>query len=305
MIPEISNQQVYPVPQTNDIFVEDSLCERKDILLYEDSLWNALQTNLYIGFPPEEKEETHFLVQQQAKPFENLLYQNSEFDWFFIISLLFLSLLAIIRLRSVKIFATSYDVLLKGKFMDNSYDNQNFSSKRLSLPLFICSWIGISFLLYILMFFCIKNNYFHVLQTDKNSILIFSFIFIAICFIARFILLKLTSILFNMENVVSEYRYFLSHVDFILVILLFPFIFIYAYYGVFSFYGETYPFLISIPLIFIFLIFIILIFHKMIKGWEIFRKKFRLHEYFLYLCTVEILPLLGFLKFAISTLQVN
>jgi hypothetical protein len=305
MIPEISNQQAYPIPQTNDIFVDDSLCEGEDILSYKDSLWNALQTNLYIGFPPEEKEETHFFIQQQAKPFENLSYQNSGFDWFFIISLIFLSLLAIIRLRSVKIFATSYDALLKGKFMDNSYDNQNSSSKRLTFPLFTCSWIGISFLFYILMFFCMKSNYFDELQTDKNLILLFSFIFIAIWFAARFILLKLISVLFNMENVVSEYQYLLSRVDFILVILSFPFIFVYAYYGMFSFYGETYFLLTSIPLIFIFLIFIILIFHKMIKGWGIFRKKFRLHEYFLYLCTVEILPLLVFLKFAISTLRVD
>lgn len=299
----ISNQQVYPISQTNDIFVGDSMSEGEKKLSYQDSLWNTLQTNLYIGIPPEQNEETHFFVQQQAEPFKDLSYQVSGFDWFFIISLLFFSLLAIIRLQSTKLFATSYDAILKGKFADSNYDNS--SSKRWSFLLFICSWIGLSFIFYILMFFCVKNNYFHLLQTDKNFILKFSFVFIAVYFVVRFILLKLISVLFNMENIVSEYQYLLSRVDFILGILSFPLIFVYAYYGIFSFYGETYPLLISILFIFILLIFIVLIIHKTIKGWGIFRKKFRLHEYFLYLCTIEILPLLVFLKFAMSTLQVN
>ena len=305
MTAEISNQQVSPFFQTNDIFVEDSLHQEKEIVSYRDSLWNALQTNLYIGSPPKEKEETHFLIQQQAKPFEDLSYQSSGFDWFFIISLLFLSLLAIIRLRSVKIFSTSYNGFLKGKFTDNSYDNQHSSSEGLSFLLFICSWIGFSFVLYIFLFFCIRNNYFHLLQVDKNFILEFSFIFVIVCFIVRFILLKLISVLFNMKNIVSEYQYLLGRMDFILVVLSFPFVFIYAYYGISSFYREEYPLLTSIPLILIFLIFIILISHKTIKGWGIFKKRFRLYEYFLYLCTIEILPFLVFLKFAISILRIS
>ncbi len=305
MMLDIFNQQVYSISQTNDIFADDSSYKGKTILSYQDSLWNILQTNLYIGVPPKEKEETYFLIQQQAKPFENLSYQNSGFDWFFIISLLFLFLLAIIRLQFSKLFVISYDVLAKGKFNDSNYDNQRLSSERFSFLFFMCLWIGISFLFYILIFFCIKKGYFHLPQTDKNLILKFSFVFIAICFIVRFILLKLISLLFNIKSIVSEYQYVLSRMDFISVILSFPFVFIYVYYEISLFCGETYPLLTNILLIFILLISILLMFYKIIKGWGIFRKKFRLHEYFLYLCTIEILPFLVFLKLATSILQIS
>jgi hypothetical protein len=299
MIPENISSQVF---STNDTLVWDTLQRQQSFLSYEDSLWNVLQTSLYINPPTLKQEETHFIMQQTTKPFEDLSYSRSGFDWFFVISLVFLSLLVIVRLRSPKIFSTSYDSLQKGKLTDGSYANQSSSSKQLAFLLPICSWIGISLILYIFMFFCVQNNYLDIPQFDKNFILKFSFVFTVIYFSIRFVLLKAMSVLFDIKNTVLEYQHLLGYVDFVLVILSFPFVFIYTYYGIPPSYSEEYPLLKNISLILIFLIFIVLNAYKVIKGWGVFRRDFRLHEYFLYLCTIEILPLLVFLKFSIDTL---
>ncbi|MDR0368235.1 MAG: DUF4271 domain-containing protein [Bacteroidales bacterium] len=294
--------QDFPIYPTNNTFVWDSLQHRQNSLSYEDSLWNVLQTSLYLNPPTTKQEETHFLVRQTAKPFEDLSYPSSGFDWFFVISLIFLSLLVIIRLRLPKIFSTSYDSLQKGKLTDSNYAGRSSSSKQLAFLLPLCYWIGISLILYVFMCFCVQNNYLDISQTDENFILKFSFIFIVIYFVMRFVLHKAMSILFNIKNTVSEYQHLLGYVDFVLVMLSFPFVFVYTYYGMPSSYGEEYPLLKNISLILIFLIFIVLNTYKMIKGWGIFRRNFRLYEYFLYLCTIEILPLLIFFKFSTDRL---
>jgi hypothetical protein len=303
MIVPFSNLPDSSISQTKDMFVADSLEISQQFC--QDSLWEALQTSLFNAPPPSQTKETHFLLQEPAKPFEDKSYFSDGFDWFFIISLIFLVLLTFIRLNSNKILSPAFTTLAKGKFTESSYDSLHSPSKRLSFPLVICSWIGISFILYLFLFYCIRVGYLEIAETDKNLILKFSFIFIALCFFIRYIFFGLTSLLFDMKNMLSEYQYLLTRIDFLLVILTFPFVFIDAYYGITTFSQGELTWLVIAPVLIIFLILIVLIIYKIIRGWAIFRKRFHLYEYFLYLCTIEILPLLVFLKFAISTLQIG
>lgn len=303
MIADFFNQSDSLTVSAGDIFIPKSLPQGKDTLSLQDSLWNTLQTSLFGDRSLLDKqEEIHFLIQEQAKTFEDSPYLHSGFDWFFILALSFLLLLAFIRLRSSKTFSTSYEALTKGKFIENSYDSQNSFSKRLSLPLFICSWIGLSSILYIFSLFY-TNYYYRLFDLDKNSVLLFSVILIAIYFAIRYFLYQSVSLLFNIKNIISEYQYLQTRMEFVVVILSFPFVFIYAYYCSPSMLSEKNSLHVYILLIIIALIFIILFTHKIIQGWGIFKRKFRLHEYFLYLCTIEILPLFIFVKFAINTLQ--
>jgi hypothetical protein len=43
-------------------------------------------------------------------------------------------------------------------------------------------------------------------------------------------------------------------------------------------------------------------FIKSVRRWTIFKKEIRIYEYFLYLCSVEILPLIILLKFVTNRL---
>jgi len=281
----------------NDTIVSDSLsgAEQTNQVFYQDSIWEALQTSLFHNPSLEKGETSYFFTQQPAVPFENLTYFLSGFDWFFIISLVFLLLLASIRLRSFKVFG----VLLKGK-LGNGYNSDNQISQRLPFFFVLCTWIGLSFVVYCLAFFLSSDA--STTTIADNHILKWSFIVTAIFILLQFFLVKIVSVLFGIKNIEIEYRRLRFKLYFILAILVFPFVFLFVYYQFISSLGQVYSILTLLFLICIILICTVLSFHQLTQGWQIFRKKFRLHEYFLYLCTIEILPLLVFFKLAINLL---
>ena len=291
----------YLIFNMNNTIVPDSLsgAEQVNQTICQDSVWNTLQNSLFHNPPLGKGEATHFLTKQPAPPFENLSYNLTEFDWFFIISLVFFLFLMIIRLRSFNLFTTSYDVLLKRK-SGSGYGSSSQINNRLPIFFSLCMWVGLSLVLYCMAFYGSSESL--PITIADNRILKWSFIVTAVFILLQLFLLKIVSILFNVKNLEVEYRRLRIKLYFILSILVFPLVFLFIYYQFISSFGQIYSILISLLLICIFLIFMVLLFHQLIQGWRVFRKKFRLYEYFLYLCTIEILPLLLFLKLAISSL---
>lgn len=226
----------------------------------------------------------NFLTTTLSKPFESRPHVLQQWDWFFIISLLFLSLLAIIRLRFYKSFSLSYRELIKGSSGSRAYNNDVLPTRFPFSLLVVSTCIVFSLAFYVLFYQSFK----------QENILLFLWIFLMVMafLILRFFLLKWVGLLFNIKNSISEWLELTVMLSFISAVLCFPFVFIAYYYSFLS--------LLVVSLI----IFIVVFLIEFAGGWTIFKKSLRIYEYFLYLCTIEILPLLIFLKFITNRLTV-
>jgi hypothetical protein len=230
-----------------------------------------------------EKTAESFLVQLPASPFEYRPRLSYGFDWGFIIFFTFLLLLAFIKgffLRTPKI--SSYGMLLKKTYNKKKHNQEWAYPYFSSFPFVVCSWIIFSMILYTFIYQSFGHN--------DNIFLLWSFGFMLVFFIVRFILFKCVGILFKMKDIILEFGYLTKTINFFIAFLSFPVIFINYYY----------PHLFL--MILMMLIFVVLSLYRMISGWEFLKQKFKVHEYFLYLCTIEILPVLILLKFMSNNL---
>lgn len=224
-------------------------------------------------------ESKSFLNSTLSQPFEDRPLVLQKMDWFFIISILFLFFLALIRLNTRKSFSLSYRELVKKNSKYRTYNSGTHFSSSLFV---ICTCLVFS-----LAFFV----FFKQLSEQANTrIFLWTFMMVLFFLFIRFVLLRMIGGLFNIKNIISEWENATVILNFTSAVLCFPFIFI-AYY-----YSSL--FLLVFPL----LIFIVLFLFRFTRGWTIFRKGLRIHEYFLYLCSIEILPLLILLKLVTNRL---
>ena len=230
-------------------------------------------------------EPNNFFTPTLSQPLEEHPHEVQQMDWFFIISLLFVLLLAIIKLNFYYPFTSSYKELVKENPSKHAYNNDILQTSFLSLLLVVCTCIVFSLVFYVI---------FNPLYEQENiSIFLWTFIMIMCFFFIRFLLLKSVGLLFNIRNIISEWVNLTTMLDFLSSVLCLPFVFI-AYYYSFSWF-------LILPLIIFIGVFLI----RCTRGWNIFKRGLRIYEYFLYLCTIEILPLLLLLKFVSNKLLMN
>ena len=230
-------------------------------------------------------QSNHFLTPTISQPFEPHPHEVPQVDWFFIISLLFVVLLAVIKLNFYKPFTSSYRELVRGNSTSRAYNNEISQTRFPFLLLIVCTCIVFSLAFYVI---------FNPLSERENTLIFLSTFIMVMCFLfIRFFLLRSVGLLFNMKNVISEWENLTSMFNFIASVFCFPFIFIAYYY--------SFLWLLTAPLI----IFCVLFLIRFARGWIIFRKSLKIYEYFLYLCTIEILPLLLLLKFVTNRLSMN
>jgi len=227
------------------------------------------------------QENNSFLNSELSQPFEDRPNVLHQLDWFFIISLIFLFLLAFIKLNSRKSLTSFYKELVSSP-SPRAYKNDISQTRFTFLPLVICACIVFSLAFYVL---------FNQLSALENMpILLWTFVMVMFFLLIRFFLLKIVGLLFDMRSIISEWENLTTTLNFISAILCFPFVFI-AYY-----YSSL--FILALA----FTIFALVFLFRFVRGWTIFRKKMRWYEYFLYLCTIEILPLLMLLKLVTNRL---
>ena len=245
-----------------------------------DSLINPLVTSFYPNSFCDTVcgGEISFLNTTLSPPFEDRPLVPRTLDWFFIISLTFLLLLVFIKLMFNKPFAE----LVKGSSKSYAYNND---ASRTHFPLFfpvVCTCIVFSIAFYAFSRLCEKEN---------TVIFLWTFIISAVFFLIRFFLLRFVGLLFDIKNIISEWKYLTVVLNFTSSIICFPLIFTAYYYSSSLLLG-----LVSAVFAAVFLF-------GFARGWTIFRKKIRIYEYFLYFCTVEVLPLLLLFKFVINQLS--
>jgi hypothetical protein len=221
------------------------------------------------------EDEKNFLIQVPASSFEYRPRPAHEFDWFFIMLLIFLLLLACIKTKFLNTSRMFYKTLLQKKNNKNKYNQVPAYPYFLFFPFVLCSWIIFSLALNIFICRSIDQNH--------NVILLWSLIFTLIFFIIRFFLFEFVVALFDMKNIIAEFKYKTKMINFYVACLSFPFLVLINYY--------------SISLLWVIVIFVLFSLYRIQTGWALLKEEFQVYEYFLYFCTIEILPLLVFLKF--------
>ncbi|MDR1878266.1 MAG: DUF4271 domain-containing protein, partial [Bacteroidales bacterium] len=224
----------------------------------------------------EAEGQRSFFVQELAETFVRQPHIQTGFDWFFAVFVLFLSLLAFIKMQSLRFSGLSHHVFANRIHTVAKYNINNQSATGLRYPFVLCIWITFSLLLYTFIG-CLTN-------VETNVVLLRSFVLIAGFLGFRWMLVHIVGFLFKTRRLLTEFGHSLLVLHFVSAVFAFPFLCMNYYHPSFYLTG------------FVVILYAVFLIRMLIEGWQIVGKKFRLFEYFLYFCTVEILPILVLLK---------
>jgi hypothetical protein len=201
------------------------------------------------------------------------------FDWFFIAIFAYAALLAAIRLQ-VPTMQMLFQQTLRVKKQKSIFSKENDLPKGLMYLLIPCSWFGFSLALAeILPFFGIIPAF---------PTLPFAFTAVFLYFSLKFLLKQITNGLFRLRDDASDMMPLAVKANFIWSLLALPLITI-------NHYIEN-NYLIWV----IFGIFCVNFLQKFILNGIMLFKKLRTLGILFYLCTIEILPLLLLMRYAIN-----
>ena len=247
---------------------------------FSDSLEEVLKNNLTSLLERDEVRNAYvpaFFTSQKQTNFEDQTREKSPFDWVFVALFLYLSTLAFLRLQIPELYSIILHIKKKNLFPRT----ENLSKVLLYLSLIFASWIGFSLAL-------TEGLHFWGFHFPFEPLL-FSSILVFIYFSSKFLLKKISGWMFQMNNVVSEHLSIAINTNFTWVLIAFLVVII-------NHYVEN-NYLIWI----ICVIFCIIFLQKLFLEWIIFSNKLRFFEILLYLCTIEVFPLLLFAKYIMGS----
>ena len=198
------------------------------------------------------------------------------FDWFFVAVFFYFAVLAFIRLQipTINVLFLQAWQLKKQK---SAFPKENNLPKGVFYLLIICSWLGFSLVLAeVLSFFGFAFPF---------TPLLFTFTAIFLYFSLKYLLKQISNGLLCIPDAFSEQMSLSVKNDFAWTLLALPLVTINHYIAPNCFINK---YLIGI----IGFIFCINFLQKFILSWILFFRKLKLLEILLYLCTIEILPLL-------------
>lgn len=235
-----------------------------------DSVNRPVYTDLYHG---------HFLHPANQTPISKTA---SSPDWFFPILLLVLSVYAALR-----IFYTKYFSQMVLAFVNNNLTNQIVRDENILVQR-TSTYLSLVFnLIAALFLYLVSLNYgwrLGGIGSGFNRFLLFA-VLISLVYALKFLILKIAGRLFNLEREMATYIFNTFLINNILGIVLLPFIFLMAYNQVVS----TQWFIV-LGLSIVGLAFGYRIFRGILIGLS--TSTFSLLYLFLYLCTLEIAPLM-------------
>ena len=201
------------------------------------------------------------------------------FDWFFIAIFLYFAVLATVRLQ-VPTLRTLLQQTLRGKSQKSIFSKESNLPPILTYLLILCSWFGFSLALAeVLTFFNIEIPF---------PPLLFSFVAVFLYFFLKYLLKQITSGLFRLHDAASEMMPLNVKTNFVWTLLALPLITINHYIA------NNYLIWVICG------IFCVNFLQKFILSGAIFFKKLASLGILLYLCTIEILPLLLLARYAMN-----
>lgn len=207
-------------------------------------------------------------------------------DWFSVIILLI-----VIAVTSLKVFYSRIFFQILKAFVNNNTANQivrdeNLLVQRASVLLSVICYA-------VLAMFTFKvseyYNYNNSLIGQGFAKFLFIAIFIALAYSLKMIALKIFGFIFNYDKPVASYIFNLFLINNVLGIVLLPMLIILTY---FNFQYIEYILYISISIVILFFL------YRLIKGIIIWTNvtRYNLYYLFLYICALEIAPILIIIK---------
>ncbi len=246
----------------------------------------------YVGIPQTDKPlksvfQAHSLQPQEKEP---LVHHLNNIDWISIHFILLLGLLAWARINYPKRLFQIAKSFIAPRYLNQMAREGNIFRERIVIPLFVIYLISFSMLLYLLL----KNfSDFHL--EDYTSFQLFSIILliVLILWFLKNILVHFIGITFKNELILQDFMLTNFVFDLISGLFLFPVIAV-------SVYISSREILLAALVLWLF-IFIFKIIRELFTGLSY--TKFSLFNRFLYLCALEILPILIFIKLVMSNLS--
>ncbi len=206
-----------------------------------------------------------------------------QIDYFFLFFILLLTILAIIKIQSQKIFSATIKSIINPKFSAILSREGNFFKSRAFIFILIYACFGLGLILYV--FF---GQYLPII--NEGIKILYLVIGFSLLFLIKTLIIYAIGIFFNIKTLAIKYIHQIIFINYYIAIFIFPLAFIYNYF--------SYAIILYTTIILLCLLFI----YRIVKGFLIFHTKFYAYEIFLYLCTIEILPLLLIVKFTINWL---
>jgi hypothetical protein len=225
------------------------------------------------------------LKPETITPQSRFLYTH---DWFLGIFLLLAVFFIWIRIFYSKFFATLANALVSFQGSAKLFREKNVLVHRVSIVL------DSVYILVMSVFLFEFAVHFNISKTEIGAFNLFLIFLNVIIFytLLRLVILKMTGFLFLNQTVFSEYIHNTFVINKGIGIALFPVVIMAQYF--------PYP-LISYVLILGMIIYLVAFIYKSFRGYQIIKRKDILLFYLiLYLCTLEILPLLLGYKFVTS-----
>jgi len=287
---------IFTKPDSVDLLTEE------DVNIYKPKQENSIIENIEVVNPYYVDSEyiNHYFNSIPGKPIYEInnpkikLFETTEVngeiqpllrnfenkDWLGGIFLLLIIAILLIRKLSNKFFQLLFDSMFNFRLSAKMYDNRNILLRRVSLVLDIISLIVFSILIYLAIkhFELVKGfEYKNYLLAIILGISIFYALF-------RYIILSFTGYLFQIKEIFSEYLHHTFVINKISALILLPLLIIFIYIV-----PDIKEYILYLAVIVFFASVIV----KAGWGLKIINKKdVGIFYLILYLCTLEILPLL-------------
>ena len=284
------------LPLLNTSFVlKPDITKYKNLIVKNNTLTtpNVFKEKKQVAEVPANKKHTKSIKKQNPVKSQTILVQeqhkNLQTDykpngWFIGFVILTTFIFAWVRL----FFYNNYNTILKSSYNYNNsvkfFKEENSASKRVSFFLNFIFFLNISLFIYLAIGYLNIKTYLENLQL--LGVLFFTILLI---YIIKNIAIKIVGYIFNSENVASEYISNIWLYNKILGLSLLPIIITLPYINTVWKLPLIYIGLSLIPIFFVF---------RIIRSFQIvFRIKLSIIYWFLYLCTLEILPVFVLSKF--------
>jgi Domain of unknown function (DUF4271) len=218
----------------------------------------------------------------------NIILRNTPEQWTAITLLIIVVLYSLLR----TVFNKSLPVVFQAYWNDRAITqftrDDNFFNMRNSIFYF-----GLFCLIYAFIAYQISQFYKIDLGYPDRKAYIFICGIIAIYYVAKYLILKFTGHIFNIQRLVSGYLAILSVSNMVFAILMIPFI-VFIDYTPFGYKAYL--------VYFVLLSFVFNTFYKYLRTGSFILNNFQFPKFylFIYLCTLEIMPLLVLYKLVIA-----
>lgn len=234
-------------------------------------------TTLLAGFNGSDMKQLSNVAASGMEMVEKL--QNQQPTWYFIYLFLLIGLLAWVRINYGNILIQSFQASTNFQVAIRMFKDNSLLQKQLDYILYICYFLTMTFLLYYIELRIDIRPY----ELHGVLLYLFNFAVLAGIFLGRILLINLAGFLFNRGRILREYLYNIFIFNKLAGLVMLPLMFLLVYTK-----GTLQELFFWITL----LVLSCVVMMRLIRGFVFsYRKEVLIFYMFLYLCALELSPL--------------